>query len=266
MTQRPRIPWAGALPLALLAGCGGTQSPAVSESAPTSAPSLDASPAAAIAEDGLAVVLADDLEVRTAPGTGAESAVRDARLARDDRLFIVDGPAEEDGRDWYLVTPLARPGETDRAIGWVPATDEEGSATLESAAAACPADATLASVLALHPYERIVCFGDGPIQLRGPVVLCGIADGPLIFEPEWLSGLSGCGIALDDSGERALIVRSPPGQPGFDPAGAKVVTGHFSDAAAATCSVRSADPAYPAPEPALAVLDCRTQFVLDSVP
>jgi hypothetical protein len=44
------------------------------------------------------------------------------------------------------------------------------------------------------------------------------------------------------------------------------VTGHFDDAAALGCRVWSADPVTPPPSRDEAILMCRTQFVLDSVP
>ena len=220
-----------------------------------------------VAVDHLAAVVVSDLVVRSGPGVdpGTSTILADG-LTTDDRVFVVDGPVDADGYAWYLVAPLERDDGMVAPFGWVAAASRSGEPWIEGIEAACPATVTLASVIELHRYERVVCFGDAPFSLDAPLVSAGIGGGPWSWEPDWLVQIGGLGLALDDTGDRTLAVRVPPGGPSFGPGGAVRVTGHFNDAAALTCQVTSADPATPAPSREEAILICRSEFVLDSVP
>ncbi len=253
-------------------GASASSEPSAAPSAPASAsasapPSAPAS--ADLAVDGLAIVLVTDLIVRSAPGVDpATSTILPDRLTTDDRLVVLDGPTDADGYAWYLVAPLGRADGTAGPFGWVAAASREGEAWVAGVAASCPATVDLASVLDLHAYERIVCFGNDSLTLDGPVVSCGIADGPWQPEPSWLSGMAGCGLSLDASSQQVLMLRIPPGGPSVPgPSGPLRVTGHFDDPAAATCTITTSDPvSAPVPARELIVLMCRTEFVVDSVP
>jgi hypothetical protein len=256
--------------LALLAACAEpTPTTESSESVESVEPSVTASAAAPeeLGANAIAMVAVGALVVRDAPD--AEALALPDGLVTGDRAFVIDAVTESGSPTWYLVAPLGRPDGSIGPVGWVAAADDGGEPTLEVSPATCPAEATLATVLELHPYERVTCFGDRPVRLESAFLTCGIADGPLQLHPEWLNGSSGCGLALDDSGDAVLLLRTPPGMDGVapDPAGgAMQVTGHFNDPAAIGCTASSSDPAIPVPIPAATVLECRAEFVLESTP
>lgn len=234
----------------------------------TAVPSASATeePATGLAVDSLAEVLVTDLVVRSHPGIDPPSAILADRLTAPDRAFVVDGPVEAAGYEWYLVAPLNRADGSRGPFGWIARASREGEEWVRGVAAPCPAaPVDLAGVLALAPLERLACFGNDPLTLTAPVITCGAGGGPWTFDPSWLLNVGGCGLALDTSGENVLVYREPPGLarpgPGVGPA---TVAGHFDDPSAASCTVTTADPvAYPAPSAEAAILMCRTEFVLE---
>ncbi len=250
-----------------LAGCGEAgvtleelESFPASPSASAAAPSPTDSASGTLAIDGLAEVLVSAVVVRTATGRDpATSAILGDRLTAGDRVFLVDGPVDDGGYAWYLVAPLFR-ADSVGPFGWIAAADQDGEPWIRPIQPACPRVASLAAVLALQPLERLVCFRNDTLTLSSEHVACGIASGPWVGEPDWIAGLSGCGLAIGDD---VLSVRTRPG--GRDIAsslpGPVTVRGHFDDPAAATCTITSAEPELPAPPREHAVLMCRSQFV-----
>jgi hypothetical protein len=230
-------------------------------SSPT--PIESASPApTSLAVDSLIEIVVTDLVVRTHPGTDPPSTILTERLIAPDRAFVVDGPVEAAGYEWYLVAPLLRPDDTRGPFGWIASGSREGEDWVRAVAAPCPDPVDLAGVIALQPLERLACFGDETLTLTAPVMSCGSGGGPWTFSPSWILHVGGCGLAADASAEQFLLFREPPGSsgPGSAPA---TVTGHFDDASALTCTVTSADPAaYPAPSREEAVVMCRSEFVI----
>jgi len=274
-----------AIVVAILGACGPATSPTPSGSAsaeppsPTAAPSSPAAasataapsasataePGTGLAVDSLIEVLVTDLVVRSHPGIDPPSTILADRLTAPDRAFVVDGPVEAAGYEWHLVAPLMRADSSRGPFGWIARASREGEEWVRGVSAPCPAEPVdLAGVLALQPLERLACFGNDSLTLTAPVITCGAGGGPWTFDPSWLVNVGGCGLALDATAENVLVYRVPPG--GSDPgSGPATVTGHFDDAAAAGCTVTSADPAaYPAPSAEEAVVMCRTEFVLGS--
>lgn len=238
-----------------------SSSPSPSVSSPTAVPS---EPAAADLEvDAIVEVIVTDLVVRTEPTTAEPpSSILPVRLTSADLAFVVDGPVEADGYAWYLVAPLNRPDGSRGPFGWIAAASREGEPWVRTVALACPAGSNLAAVIALQPLERLACFGDDSLTISAPIVSCGAGGGPWTFIPSWLGEIGGCGLAPDTSGERVLRLRVAPGDSGPS-SGPITVSGHFDDPAAATCTVTSADAAFPAPSDEEAVVLCRSEFVLE---
>jgi hypothetical protein len=239
-------------------------------SPPASAAPSTASSAAATAPvepvviqtDTLIEIIVTDLIVRSAPGVDpAGSTILAGRLTTADRAYVVAGPVDASGYAWYQVGPLLRPDGSSAPFGWIAAASREGEAWVRRIEPSCPAAAELAGVLDLQPLERLACFGDRSLTLTGPQVACGAGGGPWTWEPSWLMGIGGCGLAIDETD--ALLVRVPPGGSGLDGSAPATVSGHFDDAAAAGCTVTTADSAFPAPGPDEAVLICRTEFVVE---
>lgn len=203
-----------------------------------------------------------DLIVRSEPGVEAgPSTILPGRLTTADRAYVVAGPVSASGYAWYQVGPLTRGDGTAGRFGWIAAASREGEAWVQPVAAPCPATVELAGVLALQPLERLACFGGESIELTAPQIACGAGGGPWTFEPNWLMGIGGCGLAIDATA--ALLYRVPPGVTVTDETPPVTMHGHFDDPAAAECTATTADPAIPAPGPDEAVLMCRTEFVVE---
>lgn len=211
-----------------------------------------------MAVDSLVEIIGD-LVVRSDPGIEPPSTMFPAGLSPSDRAFVVDGPVEASGYAWYLVAPLTRGDGSSGPFGWIAAASREGEAWIRSIEPPCPATVDLAALLERQPLERLACFGNETLTVDTPVVSCGAGSGPWTWDPPWLVMVGGCGLSLDATGQGVLLYRVPPG--GTDPSSGPVV-GHFDDAASASCSAITADPAVPAPSREEAVVICRTQFVI----
>ena len=285
--------------LVFIAACSATpsaSSPSASAS-PTSHPS--ASPPSAVpsptlapraspnlaqfAAGDVAMSSVQDLTVRTEPTTGAEAL---GVLPLNTHTFVVSGPVNADGYDWYEVIGLDRPGmvecpTADRFgctdwIGWVAATTPEGDRWLEPADPDCPADAPDIETLATMGWAGMFCFGSEPLTMTafddpdnygfGGICNC-------VAEPDWLYAPFAFR-PLSPSADRQLptvSVRLAPGVEAQWPAelGESLrLTGHFDDPASSSCALRGPDPALdPDGEPwveskDISVLRCREQFVV----
>lgn len=231
----------------------------------TPSPAAPSAAATELGVDSIIEVMVSELVVRSAPGVDpATSAMLDERLGTGDRAFVVRGPADASGYEWYLVAPLTRSDGTAGPFGWVAAAGRDGDPWVRASAPACPSDPDLASVLALQPLERLACFGDASMTLEASHGACGAGGGPWVWEPGWLMVIGGCALALDDDADPALLMRVPPGVSAPTGGPPTVVRGHFDDPAAATCTVTTTDPTTPPPGPDEAVVLCRAQFVVEN--
>jgi hypothetical protein len=163
MHRRPRSAWAGAcvLILGVLTACG--QPPAESAPASPSAsvagePSLEPSASGdtepttseapadpGVSEGQLVQVLADDLRIRSEPGTASEQV---ATMERGTVVRVVSGPADADGFTWYEVV------DTMDQAGW--AADGDAS------------DAWLARIEPIGSAEPLLTFQYG-CDVTGPI-------------------------------------------------------------------------------------------------
>ena len=226
---------------------------------------------------GLAMVVTTDLVVRSAPEISDTSTIYPDSLDAPMLVYVVDGPVAANGYDWYLVKPfhvdyLPHGDELviDPLIGWVAASGRDGEVWIEPARIDCPTP-DLDGVRHLSPTGRLACFGDQELELAGELGGCFVGDFGTT-SPSWLFN-DGC--ALVPPGYRAgVVVPDPGGLPMRDPGvylpyvtpGAPiVVTGHFDDPVATTCSHSPAASVVDPRPPELIVLQCRTQFVVTGV-
>ncbi len=183
-------------------------------------------------------------------------------------LYVVSGPVDVNGVDWYLVQWL--PTRSYPAIlGWIPA-EGDGRALVRPIEPPCPRGAVdVPTLVGLIPAERVGCFGDRTIVLRpviaaehNPALEVEGSPGWLAVDSRWrLYGADG-----PEGVEGYLQVFVSPDAGGSLPAGQWLeVSGHFDDAAAATRQRRFVGQDAPnlVPEaPAEQVLRCRENFVI----
>jgi len=229
-----------------------------------------------IAIDSIALVVTDDLRVRSKPGVSNDSLLLAPLLGKGREAFVVAGPVTASGFAWYEVQPIRRPGQfDDLPLGWVAAAAKDGEPWLASRPPDCPAAPdTYTSVVALRPLIGVSCFGADELtfaaRVTRPEATCGVELGWTI-EPEWLG--STCQhpafIVLDPQGNDSFDAVLDPTtdiaglDPGVELADAidVLVSGHFDDAAAGSCQGASTEaPIELTPEEI--VLRCRTQFVI----
>jgi hypothetical protein len=248
-------------------------------------PTPEATPQASLTSgplrvDGLALIVADELRVRSAPGTGGDSTIRGEPLTKGREVFVAAGPVRASGYDWWQVQALTGPGR----FGWV-AVGSDGEIWLAPASVACPTDPSVADLARLGGARSLVCYGRRDLQIRAyRLPFCG--DGIAMAEgtPEWIIGVFGGDALLDrevprDDPESALEIygRAHPsliesgteyldcsdeGTGWFD------LTGHFDDPVANDCRFTYYDLTTDESvdeEPALAITWCRETFVYTEI-
>jgi Bacterial SH3 domain len=209
-------------------------------------------PAGILPPNSRAVVTLDGLRVRQRPGLN--ETVLDTLPAGT--VVEVDGwgPKVVDGIDWYDVS------YDDHPPGYA-AVGAGEIRYLELLPSRCIAgEPDLAALKRLTAWEQLACFGKRSLTVTGTYgCICGLyypADAN--FEPSWLAGAS-----LAWFGE--VTLRLPP-EAGlhFPPLGSILrVTGHFSDPASTACVLKGAYGGA-GPDPRIAELYCREQFVVDA--
>jgi hypothetical protein len=266
-----------------------TPTPAGSPSTPQPPSPSGSPPGSAIRPDSFAVVITDDLRVRTQPRVSDDSIRLEPLLWDGAVLFVIDGPVEGSGFQWFLVQPMS---EVDIQIhpdppqlGWVAAGSKDGEAWLAPWAVEC-----LASPLGRLVYDLpdlppsladLACFGDQTLTFDAdfgvPEIECGI-ESPWYVDPGWLDTCMGQQYLLAEPGneeeDRVVWVTVDPGMdhaaiPPIGPGSWAELTvqGQYDHPAARTCRAEwtdSSSAAEPQP-PELVVLGCRTQFVITGV-
>lgn len=246
---------------------------------PTASASLVPANLAPIAVDSIALVVTNDLLVRSKPGVSEASRKLSPLLDADREVYVVAGPVAASGYTWYQVKPLTKPGEfVDLPFGWVAAASKDGEPWLAGGPVACPAKPSdYASFIAIRPLVGLACFSDDDLtfdaRLGSPEATCGVSMGWTI-EPEWLAGTCPhpkflLADLVTTSSTDAVIdpdLDVTDRHAGVEPKDwLKVnVTGHFDDAAARNCRGVSQEIKVPL-TPEEVVLTCRQQFVVISI-
>jgi len=197
---------------------------------------------------------------------------------------VVEGPKQAEGYGWYRVATVDNPATAcaedcpTARVGWVAGSSRQQDAWLAPAELRCPPTPQLKAFARLDPFERLACYGDQPLTLRGVIwqPCCGYV-GAMVYEPNWLSWPSGPPSLTytEPLSYSGLVLRFDPDDGLEEPDYADIirVTGHMDDPAAATCTVRVDESALyedptltPDPEElTYAPIGCRTQFVVDSL-
>lgn len=269
---------------------GPTTAAIPSSGAPSSSPGVAVAPPTRVFPPGALIrATADGLRLRAGPsatwdtvGTVNEGDVLYVTQSGDPRL----APLDADGYEWYPVAHA--PGYTDwpteppveeRIVGFVAARSETEQ-FVEMVPADCPADPTgtrgVADVVALTPYERVICLGDQTLTLEGTFgcPFCDSLAHPYRMEPGWLAAWALHLNILVPTWSTyppfpgSIVLTTPPGVRAFEPAdGGSIVrvTGHFNDESATTCTITPGPEASPEPvSDEAAEWYCRERFVVET--
>ncbi|HET9521511.1 MAG TPA: hypothetical protein VFO73_10730 [Candidatus Limnocylindrales bacterium] len=246
----------------------GEVSPSLGPSVPAASLVVAASPTApsgpggsasagVLPADSLVQVVSPNLRVRSQPRVADDSAKFEPLLQPGDRLFVIEGPVVANDYDWYRIAPVGAVRNrhwSDLPSGWVARGDHDGTPWIAPVTRDCPAQPVeVAALSAMHRFERIACFGDTPLSLLA-VVIAGDLGGwravptmavdtdTLLKAPE-LAFAPASGVTPADLPSRRVVR----------------LEGAFDRPAAIGCDADRSD------EPALALLDCRSLFVLSDV-
>jgi hypothetical protein len=248
-----------------------------SAASPTTSPTNAATPTAftavAIAVDGVVTTAVDGLTVREEPGTSHRAL---GTLAKDSVSYVVDGPRQSDGYDWYLLSGMGLPPESGCATeddatnpyvcpmwyGWAAAGDgSNGWLVPIEPQCSIPSPSSSPAVDQLTP---LACFGSRSIAIRGywPPAAEGEAGVcPLDEDVRWIGCPESADRLLDHAtddvfgGLTVVTLAMPPGVTMPERGQWVEVSGHYDDAAAPQCTYGEI--------PGQSVLSCRAQFVVD---
>jgi hypothetical protein len=258
--------WSSLLLAGVLAACGGaepaTQPPTIG---PAPTPEVTAEPSAAtgFAPDTLVSVIEGPLRVRSKPSVDADSEKFTPLLDSGQRLFVISGPVQGSGYNWYLVRPVAKRVTQD---GWVSAGSREGVPWLQTAAVDCPPVPTLADIGALDPALRILCFAGRELTFTTTIAWGGNCSGSVLFDqPDWLAS---CATTFRWGGKTSTVIVAVPPEladaVGSNDTGdtfSAKVTAHLDDPGGLTCKAKAGTPGDPVIVSSTVVLDCRAIFV-----
>jgi hypothetical protein len=161
------------------------------------------------APDTLAVVVTNDLVMKSEAGTGKKSYGYKPWLQRGDQLYVLRGPVRASGYMWYEVMPVSVRYEDS---GWVAAASKTGKPWVKplAAAPACPPMPTTISQLdRLTSGVALACFSQVLITVRAQLVGCGWDDADAMYVPEMFNGF------YDPNADDLVPIML--GEPGTDP-------------------------------------------------
>jgi hypothetical protein len=231
--------------------------------------------------DGLALVVADELRVRSAPGTGADSKILAEPLTKGREVFVVAGPVPANGYLWWQVRAVRQGGTgAGQPFGWIAAAGRDGEIWVAPGAVACPADPSVAELAWLGGAGGLTCYGGRNLQIRAfRQQLCGDGSHNLeAWSPAWITSPFGYDELLDREPNRpdqtglkihgrahpSLLKAAAYFDCGGKGTGWFDVTGHFDDPVSSDCRITFYDETTDASveeEPALSIMGCRQTFV-----
>lgn len=260
-----------------------SEPPVVTEQPPSPSPTphstQPATAAPLLAPDDVAMVVTNDLVLRSAPGTGSDSDIYPGLLNEPTLLFVVDGPVSASGYQWYQVHPFSMAVEdwSDAwRLGWLAAAAKDGEAWIASSSLECDGAPTIESLIGLSGIASLACYGKRSLTFgasyEGPDAII-----PSWVSPGWLNGFGyrlqpigcvfECGNATPQPVEEFLFVhrRGEGNSAEFfgHESGADVsVVGHFDHGAAQSCVAGQPPGDLVNPPPEETILNCRTAFVV----
>jgi hypothetical protein len=256
----------------------GSVAPSATAEAPTGSELPSAGPGG-IVVGGLVEATAGGLPVMESAGLGGTLV---GTLPAGQAVFVAEGPVEQDGLTWFLLSGLGLPpnsgceapttiADCPSWIGWA-ASASGGDAALQPVEASCADLGDYRAFARLQPLVQLVCAGDDPVTLTawwpGPS-----PDNVCIDAPPGVDWLY-CALAFggwlapspDEVGTQFLAVAVDPssGVTLPEPGRWVEVTGHLNDPASDACNVV---PGNPTSERAAwaQVLQCRSTLVVDSM-
>lgn len=255
-----------------------TASPARSPSpAPTSAtPNTPVIPT-----DAYARIDASGVPIGEVPGAPPNRTMSEGPLPIGLLVYVVEGPVNVDGVDWYLVATTYTPNQDQfYPSGWVPEVGEEGEPALRPEIVDCPPlpadlDAMIALQKPVPTYLEVACFGGEKIRFEARI---GQIESecwePWGVEPEWFDCEVPAAYFFSPDPDDPLVY--PAFAPGVDtsviphpdalgPLPIVEVRGLFDHPAAQECRNRLNYDDGPEPIPALTILGCRRQFVVTAM-
>lgn len=265
-----------------------TPTPALASATPSTHASSTPTPPAPItlAADQIVQSAVNGLTVRRGTGLTGEKL---GTLAAGQQAFVIGGPREADGYNWYQLSGIGLPPDTGCVsdetnpfacpiwIGWAASADVDGAPWLEQSTTDCPSAPMNVQDLAfgLSDIQRLTCYGDSRITFRGwwPVLpadaglggTCGVSDAT----PRWLAcqniNYVRLAISPTDGGTGLLAVYIDPATGVEMPERGRwvEVSAHLDDPAAQLCY--DPDATYDAGvDPAGLILGCRGRLAVDS--
>lgn len=186
------------------------------------------------------------------------------------RYGVVDGPITHAGYEWYLVESQHGTSYPSEYV-WIPSTDGVRP-LVRIVEAACPEGTpSVVGLIAMHPLERVACFGDRDVVLDPAIPVLTQDEGgndAIQGSPDWLARFSLWrlfGSGGPDGLDGALAIAIDPSLGDSLPTDRWLtVTGHFDDAAAATCRRTFPEEWAYQETPAMQTLRCRELFVVTS--
>jgi hypothetical protein len=232
-------------------------------------PTASARSAGALARDGIADVVTDDLVVRSLPEISPQSIIAPVALSKGKLLYVLDGPVAADGFEWYRVAPFDEflsdiPSEAPK-LGWV-AAGRSGEVWIAPWTGECPKP-TLEELRFRAPSLRLACFGDDELTLQGILGDCSYVV-PGTVSPAWLANFFCVLVPFDFEEDlfAGMLLRQEGEIPESLGKGLAVrVIGHVDHSAAQECVEGAPLPGEEPTPPELVVLYCRTQFVATDV-
>jgi hypothetical protein len=220
-----------------------------------------------------------NVRVRSAPGTGGDSALLKPLLPAGTWLYVVDGPVRASTYDWYLVVPV----ETNvLPSGWVARASRSGTPWVTPTVYPCPPVPTsMGALAALRANVGLACFAGVPISVKARLVDCNCdVDALPVYDPEWFGWPGGTlivppsadrapvltsrwfGLILDPDGDHPdpLPVGRYLGGASWSDGGVVEVSGLFDHPAAAACTVTQPDATTAVATPA-----CRSMFAVTRI-
>jgi len=272
-----------ASPQTTLAPSSSLSAPMTESSMPSASAALESPPSptqtgrpvARFARDSIIQTISPDVRVRSKPEISTASKKLTPLLPAGTTLFVVRGPVTGDGFDWYLVSPLG----DGLPAGWV-ATGRAGDPWLGRGNIACPATpahpTALGTILDGDPLLALHCFGRRSFSFDGLLgsyeaqcgvePCCDVADSRGCLFDAWLIDprtsfvfSTELPVAFADEIDQAALASFT-----FEEPIPVRVTGQLDHPFAKGCTPIPG--VYdPDQSPALAVLRCRTRFVVTSV-